>query len=256
VTDIAIQTKDLTKSFKDTKVLKGVDLQVRRGQIFALLGSNGAGKTTAVNILSTLLTPDSGSASVFGLDTQTQPERVREKISLTGQFAAVDGILTGRENVVLVARLRAVANPTQVAESLLAQFGLKDAANKRVDTYSGGMARRLDIAMSLVGTPAVIFLDEPTTGLDPEGRLEVWTTIKHLAGAGTTILLTTQYLDEAEHLADRIAILHEGRIITSGTLDELKALLPPATIEYIEKQPTLEEVFLSIVGKKEAEVDR
>ena len=256
MTDIAIQTKDLTKSFKDTKVLKGVDLQVRRGQIFALLGSNGAGKTTAVNILSTLLTPDSGSASVFGLDTQTQPERVREKISLTGQFAAVDGILTGRENVVLVARLRAVANPTQVAESLLAQFGLKDAANKRVDTYSGGMARRLDIAMSLVGTPAVIFLDEPTTGLDPEGRLEVWNTIKKLAGAGTTILLTTQYLDEAEQLADRIGILHDGRIIAGGTLDELKALLPPAKVEYIEKQPTLEEIFLSIVSKKGAEVDR
>ena len=256
MTDIAIQTKDLTKSFKDTKVLKGVDLQVRRGQIFALLGSNGAGKTTAVNILSTLLTPDSGSASVFGLDTQTQPERVREKISLTGQFAAVDGILTGRENVVLVARLRAVANPTQVAESLLAQFGLKDAANKRVDTYSGGMARRLDIAMSLVGTPAVIFLDEPTTGLDPEGRLEVWNTIKKLAGAGTTILLTTQYLDEAEQLADRIGILHDGRIIAGGTLDELKALLPPAKVEYIEKQPTLEEIFLSFVSKKGAEVDR
>ena len=256
MTDIAIQTTDLTKSFKDTKVLKGVDLQVRRGQIFALLGSNGAGKTTAVNILSTLLTPDSGSASVFGLDTQTQPERVREKISLTGQFAAVDGILTGRENVVLVARLRAVANPTQVADSLLAQFGLKDAANKRVDTYSGGMARRLDIAMSLVGTPAVIFLDEPTTGLDPEGRLEVWNTIKKLAGAGTTILLTTQYLDEAEQLADRIGILHDGRIIAGGTLDELKALLPPAKVEYIEKQPTLEEIFLSIVSKKGAEVDR
>ena len=256
MTDIAIQTKDLTKSFKDTKVLKGVDLQVRRGQIFALLGSNGAGKTTAVNILSTLLTPDSGSASVFGLDTQTQPERVREKISLTGQFAVVDGILTGRENVVLVARLRAVANPTQVADSLLAQFGLKDAANKRVDTYSGGMARRLDIAMSLVGTPAVIFLDDPTTGLDPEGRLEVWKTIKKLAGAGTTILLTTQYLDEAEQLADRIGIPHDGRIIAGGTLDELKALLPPAKVEYIEKQPTLEEIFLSIVSMKGAEVDR
>jgi len=256
VTDVAIQTKDLTKAFKDTKVLKGVDLEVRRGQIFALLGSNGAGKTTAVNILSTLLTPDSGSASVCGFDTQSQPERVREKISLTGQFAAVDGILTGRENLVLVARLRAVSNPTQVADSLLQQFGLNDAADKRVDTYSGGMARRLDIAMSLVGTPAVIFLDEPTTGLDPEGRLEVWKTIKKLAGAGTTILLTTQYLDEAEQLADRIAILHEGRIIAGGTLDQLKALLPPAKVEYIEKQPTLEEIFLAIVSKKGEEVDR
>ena len=256
MTDIAIQTTNLTKSFSGHQVLKGVDLQVRRGQIFALLGSNGAGKTTVVNILSTLLTQDSGSATVCGFDTSTQPERVREKISLTGQFAAVDGILTGRENLVLVAKLPAVHHPTQVADTLLAQFGLTDAADKRVDTYSGGMTRRLDIAMSLVGTPAVIFLDEPTTGLDPEGRLEVWSTIKQLAGAGTTILLTTQYLDEAEHLADRIAILHEGRIITSGTLDELKALLPPATIEYIEKQPTLEEVFLSIVGKKGLEVDR
>jgi len=256
MTDIAIQTKDLTKSFKDTKVLKGVDLQVRRGQIFALLGSNGAGKTTAVNILSTLLTPDGGSANVCGFDPQSEPERVREKISLTGQFAAVDGILTGRENLVLVARLRAVANPAQVAQSLLAQFGLTDAADKRVDTYSGGMARRLDIAMSLVGTPAVIFLDEPTTGLDPEGRLEVWKTIKKLAGAGTTILLTTQYLDEAEQLADQIGILHDGTIIAGGTLDELKALLPPAKVEYIEKQPTLEEIFLSIVSKKEEQVDR
>jgi ABC-2 type transport system ATP-binding protein len=256
VTDVAIETKDLKKAFKETRVLKGVDLQVRRGQIFALLGSNGAGKTTAVNILSTLLTPDSGSASVCGFDTKSQPERVREKISLTGQFAAVDGILTGRENLVLVARLRAVANPTQVADSLLQQFGLNDAANKRVDTYSGGMARRLDIAMSLVGTPAVIFLDEPTTGLDPEGRLEVWRTIKKLAGAGTAILLTTQYLDEAEQLADRIAILHDGRIIAGGTLDELKQLLPPAKVEYIEKQPTLEEIFLAIVSKKGAEVER
>ena len=256
MTDIAIQTKDLKKSFKETRVLKGVDLEVRRGQIFALLGSNGAGKTTAVNILSTLLTPDSGSATVCGFDTQSQPERVREKISLTGQFAAVDGILAGRENVVLVARLRAVPHPTQVADSLLAQFGLKDAATKRVDTYSGGMARRLDIAMSLVGTPAVIFLDEPTTGLDPEGRLEVWKTIKKLAAAGTTILLTTQYLDEAEQLADRIGILHDGRIIAGGTLDELKALLPPAKVEYIEKQPTLEEIYLSIVSKKAEQVDR
>jgi len=253
---IAIATKDLKKSFKETKVLKGVDLEVRRGEIFALLGSNGAGKTTVVNILATLLKSDGGSASVCGLDAGSQPERIREKISLTGQFAAVDGILTGRENLVLVAKLRAVANPTQVADGLLQQFGLSDAGNKRVDTYSGGMARKLDIAMSLIGTPEVIFLDEPTTGLDPEGRLEVWKTVKKLAGGGTTILLTTQYLDEAEHLADRIAILHQGRIIANGTLDELKQLLPPAKVEYIEKQPTLEEVFLAVVGNKEQEVDR
>lgn len=256
MTDVVIEIKGLTKTFKDTSVLKGVDLEVRRGEIFALLGSNGAGKTTTVNILSTLLKPDSGSASVCGFDTQQQPERLREQISLTGQFAAVDGILTGRENLVLVARLRAVANPPEIADSLLSRFGLQEAAGQRVDTYSGGMARRLDIAMSLVGAPAVIFLDEPTTGLDPEGRLEVWRTIKELAGGGTTILLTTQYLDEAEQLADRIAILHEGRIIANGTLEELKRLLPPARVEYVEKQPTLEEIFLAVVGKRGKEVDR
>ncbi|THF67919.1 ATP-binding cassette domain-containing protein [Deinococcus sp. Arct2-2] len=254
MTNLAIQTKGLKKAFKDVSVLNGVDLDVRRSEIFALLGSNGAGKTTIINILSTLLIPDSGTASVGGFDTQRQPERVRELISLTGQFTAVDGMLTGRENLVFVARLRAVPNPTQIADQLLGQFGLRDAAGKRVDTYSGGMTRRLDIAMSLIGTPAVIFLDEPTTGLDPEGRLEVWDTIKKLAEGGTTILLTTQYLDEAELLADRIAILHEGRIIAGGTLDELKRLFPPAKVEYIEKQPTLEEIFLAIVGKKTEEV--
>ncbi len=256
MTDLVIKTKGLKKAFKETSVLKGVDLEVRRGEIFALLGSNGAGKTTTVNILSTLLKPDSGSASVCGFDTQTQPERVREQISLTGQFAAVDGVLSGRENLVLVAELRAVSNPTQVADRLLGQFGLKDAANKRADAYSGGMTRRLDIAMSLVGTPAVIFLDEPTTGLDPEGRLEVWKTIKKLASGGTTILLTTQYLDEAEQLADRIAILHEGRIIAGGTLNELKKLFPPAKLEYVEKQPSLEDIFLAIVSNKAQEVAR
>ncbi len=255
MTDVVIEVKGLTKAFKETKVLTGVDLEVRRGEIFALLGSNGAGKTTMVHILSTLLNPDNGRAGVCGFDTAQQPARVREMISLTGQFAAVDGILSGRENLVLVARLRAVPHPAQVAESLLAQFGLSDAAGRRVDTYSGGMARRLDIAMSLVGTPAVIFLDEPTTGLDPEGRLEVWKTIKKLAGDGTTIFLTTQYLDEAEHLADTIAILHQGTIIARGTLEELKGLIPPTKVEYIEKQPTLEEIFLAVVGRKE-EVDR
>lgn len=256
MTAFAIEIKGLKKAFKDIKVLKGVDLGVRRGEIFALLGSNGAGKTTVVNILSTLLNPDTGTASVCGFDTQRQPERVREVISLTGQFAAVDGMLTGRENLVFIARLRAVPDPAQVADSLLGQFGLKDAASKRADTYSGGMTRRLDIAMSLIGSPAVIFLDEPTTGLDPEGRLEVWNTIKTLAQGGTTILLTTQHLDEAEQLADRIAVLHDGRIVASGTFSELKQLFPPAKVEYIEKQPTLEEIFLAIVGNKELEVAR
>jgi ABC-2 type transport system ATP-binding protein len=229
-------------------VLRGVDFDVARGSIFALLGSNGAGKTTVVNILSTLLKPDAGTASVNGFDVATHPADVRESISLTGQFAAVDEVLTGRENLVLVARLRRVTDAGQVADGLLARFGLTDAATRRVSTYSGGMRRRLDIAMSLVGKPPVIFLDEPTTGLDPQGRIEVWNSVKELAGQGTTVLLTTQYLDEAEHLADRIAILHQGRIIVSGTLAELRQLLPPAKIEYVEKQPTLEDVFLAIVG--------
>ena len=254
MTDIAIETVDLRKAFKETQVLKGVDLTVRRGEIFALLGSNGAGKTTTVNILATLLKPDGGGARVCGFDTQQAANRVRERISLTGQFSAVDGMLTGRENLELVAKLREVPDPAQVADRLLRQFGLQDAAGKRADTYSGGMPRRLDTAMSLVGSPAVIFLDEPTTGLDPEGRLEVWKTNKELAGAGTTILLTTQYLDEAEQLADRIAILHGGRIIANGTLAELKQLLPPAKVEYVEKQPTLEEIFLAVVGTKAEEV--
>lgn len=253
MTDMAIEVKDLRKSFKTTEVLSGIDFEVRRGEIFALLGSNGAGKTTTVNILTTLLKPDGGSARVCGFDTQHQPEKVREKISLTGQFAALDNILTGRENLLLIAKLRGIANPSQAADNLLERFGLSEAANRRVDTYSGGMARRLDIAMSLVGTPAVIFLDEPTTGLDPEARLEVWRTVKQLADSGTTILLTTQHLEEAEQLADNIAILHGGKIIAKGTLAELKKLFPPAKVEYIEKQPSLEEIFLAIIGKKEGE---
>jgi ABC-2 type transport system ATP-binding protein len=178
---------------------------------------------------------------------------VRESISLTGQFAAVDETLTGRENLVLVARLRHLKDARTIADDLLARFGLSDAAERRVSTYSGGMRRRLDIAMSLIGTPPVIFLDEPTTGLDPQARIEVWQAVKELAGQGTTVLLTTQYLDEAEQLADQIAILHGGRIIVNGTLAELKQLLPPAKVEYVEKQPTLEDVFFAIVGNDETD---
>ena len=248
MTDIAIQVKDLRKSFKGNHVLKGVGFEVKRGEIFALLGSNGAGKTTIVNILSTLLSKDGGSASVCSFDVGRQAGKVRESISLTGQFAAVDGILTGRENITLIAKLRGVKNHAEVADNLLERFGLTEAADKRAAAYSGGMARRLDIAMSLVGDPAVIFLDEPTTGLDPEARLEVWKTIKELSGIGTTIFLTTQYLEEAEQLADKIAILHGGKIIANGTLGELKKLFPPAKEEYIIKQPTLEEIFLAIIG--------
>jgi ABC-2 type transport system ATP-binding protein len=244
----AIRVQGLEKSYKRLQVLRGVDFDVARGSIFALLGPNGAGKTTAVKILSTLLKADAGTATVAGFDVATHPAKVRESISLTGQFAAVDEILTGRENLILVARLRRVPDAGQLADALLARFQLTDAATRRVATYSGGMRRRLDIAMSLIGHPPVIFLDEPTTGLDPQGRLEVWNSVKELARQGTTVLLTTQYLDEAEQLADRIAILQEGRIIVNGTLAELQQLLPPAKVEYVEKQPTLEEVFLAIVG--------
>jgi ABC-2 type transport system ATP-binding protein len=244
----AIAVQGLEKSYKDLHVLRGVDLEVARGSIFALLGSNGAGKTTLVKILSTLLGADAGTASVDGFDVATQPAEVRESISLTGQFAAVDEILTGRENLVLVARLRHLKDAGRISDDLLARFQLTDAAGRRVATYSGGMRRRLDIAMSLIGDPPVIFLDEPTTGLDPQSRGEVWHSVKELAERGTTVLLTTQYLEEAEHLADRIAILHEGRIIANGTLEELKRLLPPTKVEYVEKQPTLEEIFLAVIG--------
>ena len=244
----AIRVQGLEKSYKDLPVLRSVDFEVARGSIFALLGSNGAGKTTVVKILSTLLRPDAGSATVHGFDIATQPADVRESFSLTGQFAAVDEILTGRENLVLVARLRHLEDAGRIADELLARFELVEAGRRRVSTYSGGMRRRLDIAMSLIGDPPVIFLDEPTTGLDPQSRLEVWNSVRELAGQGTTVLLTTQYLDEAEQLADRIAILHEGRIIANGTLAELKDLLPPAKVEYVEKQPTLEEIFLAVIG--------
>ncbi len=244
----AIQVRGLHKSFQELRVLRGVDFDVAPGSVFALLGSNGAGKTTVVRILSTLLRSDTGAATVNGFDVAAQAGKVRASISLTGQFAAVDEVLSGRENLVLVARLRRQREPGRVADDLLARFALTDAANRRVATYSGGMRRRLDLAMSLVGKPPVIFLDEPTTGLDPQARLEVWQAVRELAGQGTTVLLTTQYLDEAEQLADRIAVLHEGRIIANGTLAELRRLFPPATVEYVEKQPSLEDIFLAIVG--------
>jgi ABC-2 type transport system ATP-binding protein len=244
----AIHVQGLEKSYDKLEVLRGVDFDVARGSIFALLGSNGAGKTTVVRILSTLLKADAGTARVSGFDVVRQAANVRESISLTGQFAAVDEILSGRENLVLIARLRHLKDPGTIADDLLARFELTDAAARRVSTYSAGMRRRLDIAMSLIGNPPVIFLDEPTTGLDPQARIEVWRAVKDLAEHGTTVLLTTQHLEEAEQLADRIAILHTGRIIVNGTLAELKQLLPPAKVEYVEKQPTLEDVFFAIVG--------
>lgn len=248
--NVAIQVKDLNKSYGKLHVLKGVDFDVEKGNIFALLGSNGAGKTTIVKILTTLIKQDSGTAVINGFDVISDPDHVRQSISLTGQFAAVDEFLSGRENLVMIARLRHLEDPRQSADEMLKRLDLADAADRKVSGYSGGMRRKLDLAMSFLGNPQLIFLDEPTNGLDPEARIEVWKMIKELADRGTTVFLTTQHLEEAEHLSNRIAILHDGRIIISDTLAELKKLIPPVKVEYIEKQPTLEEIFLSIVTKK------
>lgn len=212
----------LEKSYKNLKVLKGINFTITKGSIFALLGSNGAGKTTTVNLLSTLMKPDLGNATICGFDIVRQSDKVREYISLTGQYAAVDELLTGRENLHIIGGLRHLTNKNKRVDELLESFHLIEAANRRVSTYSGGMRRRLDLAMSLLGNPYIIFLDEPTTGLDPQSRLSMWKIIKSLADSGTTIFLTTQYLEEAEQLADHIAILHDGIIVAEGTPDKLK----------------------------------
>ena len=245
-----IQIKDVKKSYKDVEVLKGVDLEVEQGETFALLGSNGAGKTTMIKIMATLLKADTGSVVINGFDIEKNSGGIRRSISLTGQFAAIDEILTGRENLQMIAKLRHLKNPNSIADELINRFGMSEAADRRVSTYSGGMKRRIDIAMSLVGNPKIIFLDEPTTGLAPEARLEVWKIVKELTNSGTTVFLTTQYLEEAEQLADKIAILHGGKIIALDTLEGLKKLFPPAKVEYVEKEPTLEEIFLSIIGRR------
>jgi len=229
--DNIITVSNLKKSFKKHKVLKDVSFRVSKGSIFALLGSNGAGKTTCVKILSTLAKADSGSVSICGYDVFSQADNVRNCISLTGQYAAVDETLTGRENLHLIGGLRRLADIPRQADELLTTFNLEDAANKQVVTYSGGMRRRLDIAMSLMGNPQVIFLDEPTTGLDPQNRIVMWDMIAKLAENGTTILLTTQHLEEAEYLADNIAILHNGVITAEGSPEELKKILPIAEIQ-------------------------
>ena len=227
----AIKVQNLAKSYKENNVLKGVNFTVQKGSIFALLGSNGAGKTTIVKILTTLIRPTRGRVEICGYDVVNQAGQVRRNISLTGQYAAVDELLTGRENLLIIGALRHLPDKNDLADKLLEMFRLTDAAKKSVSTYSGGMRRRLDIAMSMMGQSPVVFLDEPTTGLDPQNRVAMWDIVKSMADAGITVFLTTQYLDEAEYLADHIAILHEGVIIADGTSDELKEKLPQGIMQ-------------------------
>jgi ABC-2 type transport system ATP-binding protein len=230
---LAIDVRGLGKRFGRAEVLHDLDLSVPEGQVFALLGPNGAGKTTTINILTTLVRPDTGTALVAGFDVVRQPESVKARISLTGQSAAVDEMLTGTENLVMLGRLSGlgVRGARVRAAELLDRFGLADAAGRRVRTYSGGMRRRLDLALSLVVTPPVIFLDEPTTGLDTRSRQSLWTEIRDLAGAGTTVFLTTQYLEEADQLADRIAVLDQGSVAAEGTASELKSRVGGDVVE-------------------------
>lgn len=270
-----IDVSGLKKSYKANHVLKDVSFTVRKGSVFALLGSNGAGKTTVVKILSTLMKSDSGKATINGFDVVRQGYYVRECISLTGQFTAVDEVLTGRENLNLIGQLKRLNDVKNKVNEWLAFFHLQDAADSKVSTYSGGMRRRLDIAMSLMGKPQIIFLDEPTTGLDPQNRIAMWDLVKELAAGGTTVFLTTQYLEEAEYLADYIAILHGGEILAEGTPQYLKTIMPQRgaqlnfqseeqaseamallnengiTIDSFEqKLPSLEKVFLTLTDEK------
>ncbi|NGN69994.1 ATP-binding cassette domain-containing protein [Streptomyces sp. A7024] len=227
-TPLAISTSELRKAYGDKVVLDGIDLRIPAGSVFALLGPNGAGKTTAVKILSTLISADGGQAQVAGHDVATAPDGVRAAIGVTGQFSAVDGLITGEENMLLMADLHHLSKREgrRVTAELLERFDLTDAAKKPAQSYSGGMKRRLDIAMTLVGSPRIIFLDEPTTGLDPRSRSNMWGIIRELVADGVTVFLTTQYLDEADELADRIAVLNDGRIAAEGTAEELKRLIP------------------------------
>ncbi|MGW1956229.1 ATP-binding cassette domain-containing protein [Streptomyces sp. NPDC001920] len=247
----AISTTGLRKSYGDKTVLDGIDLRIPAGSVFALLGPNGAGKTTAVKILSTLITTDSGQAQVAGHDLIADPQAVRAAIGVTGQFSAVDGLLTGEENMLLMADLHHLSKRERrrVAAELLERFDLAEAAKKPAATYSGGMKRRLDIAMTLVGSPRIIFLDEPTTGLDPRSRHTMWQIVRELVSDGVTVFLTTQYLEEADELADRIAVLNGGRIAAEGTAEELKRLIPGGHVRLRFTDPTAYENAASALSE-------
>jgi ABC-2 type transport system ATP-binding protein len=231
-----IAVRGVSKSFGKTEVLRDIDLTVARGEIVALLGPNGAGKTTLINILSTLVSPDAGTASIGGFDVVRQREQVKTQISLTGQSAAVDEVLTGDENLRMMGALSGLGRGEAARRSreLLERFELTNSARKRVKTYSGGMRRRLDLAISLLRTPPVVFLDEPTTGLDPASRQDLWTVIRHLADNGTTVFLTTQYLEEADQLADRVLVLDAGRIVAEGTPGDLKNRIGGERVELLD----------------------
>jgi ABC-2 type transport system ATP-binding protein len=249
-TTIAIEARGLTKSYGSNEVLKGIDLQVERGTMLALLGPNGAGKTTTVRILSTLLPFDSGTVTIEGHDVRREPNQVRSVIGLTGQSAAVDELLTGRENLEMMGRLYRLtpASATTRAQELLEEFDLVDAAERPAKTYSGGMRRRLDLAVSLIATPPIIFLDEPTTGLDPRSRIAMWDIIKNLMSRGTTILLTTQYLEEADQLADRIVVIDGGKVIAEGTADELKSKVGKDRLELTVADSAALEQAIKLLG--------
>jgi len=243
-TENIIQIKGLRKSYKNVEVLRGIDLEVKKGSIFALLGSNGAGKTTTIKILSTLIKPDGGWAKLAGYDVVREPKHVRQNISLTGQYAAIDEMLTGRENLKMIGKLRHIKKGKSEIEQLLDRFNLTESADRRVSTYSGGMKRKVDIAMSLLGDPNILFLDEPTTGLDPQSRKAMWEIIKGLSQSGVTIFLTTQYLNEAEELADRISILNRGRIIAEGTNEELREIVSGNIVElYLKSGESVEKAM-------------
>jgi oleandomycin transport system ATP-binding protein len=247
----AILAEGLVKRFGDTTALDGVDLAVRTGTVLGLLGPNGAGKTTAVRVLATLLRPDAGRATVGGYDVVNEAHQVRQLIGLAGQYAAVDEALTGTENLLLIGRLLGMSRAearVRVAE-LLAQFGLTDAAHRATKTYSGGMRRRLDLAASLVGRPPILFLDEPTTGLDPRARSQLWSLIRNLVSGGVTVLLTTQYLDEADELADEIVVIDRGKVIAIGTPDQLKAKTRGQTLAVRPAEASDVPIVVSVVGQ-------